>query len=151
VPNKHTKQLHSKISAQFYVVRPIHAAPAYHKRPFAYIWPTNGQTAENRAKPNPPPRSPLTVSPDKKFPWPNGFSRRTCTSHEILRILHIGYRLSAIGYRLYWNWKLPFGFWLLAFGFWKCHQPPATSHQWPVAVPVAVTVSVAVAVAVAVM
>ena len=28
VLNDHTKQLHSKNSAQFYVVRPIHAAPA---------------------------------------------------------------------------------------------------------------------------
>jgi hypothetical protein len=30
VINDHTKQLHSKNSAQFYVVRPIHAAPAIH-------------------------------------------------------------------------------------------------------------------------
>jgi hypothetical protein len=40
VLNNHTKQLHSKNSAQFYVVRPIHAAPAipaYHQRPFAHI------------------------------------------------------------------------------------------------------------------
>jgi hypothetical protein len=87
VPNKHTKQLHSKNSAQFYVVRPIHAAPAipaYQKRPFACIWPPNGQTAKNRAKPSPPSRSPLNLSPEKKFPRPNGFSRRTRLSHEIL-------------------------------------------------------------------
>ena len=85
--NNHTKQLHSKNSAQFYVVRPIHAAPAIpacHKRPFAYIWPTNGQTAENRAKPSPPQRPPLNLSPNTKFPWPNGFSRRTRLSHEVL-------------------------------------------------------------------
>jgi hypothetical protein len=74
-----TKQLHSKNSAQFYVVRPIHAAPAIpacHKRPFAHIWPPNGQTAKNRAKPCPPSRSPLNLnlSPEKKPPWPNGFS-----------------------------------------------------------------------------
>jgi hypothetical protein len=71
VPNKHTKQLHNKNSAQFYVVRPIHASPAIpacHKRPFARIWPRNGQTAVNRAKPSPPSRSPLNLSPDKKFP-----------------------------------------------------------------------------------
>jgi hypothetical protein len=71
VPNKHTKQLHSKNSAQFYVVRRIHAAPAIpacHKRPFACIWPLNGQTAANRAKPSPPSRSPLNLSPDQKFP-----------------------------------------------------------------------------------
>jgi hypothetical protein len=71
VPNKHTKQLHSKNSAQFYVVGPIHAAPAIpacHKRPFAHIWPPNGQTAEDRAEPSPPlvppPRPPLNSSPD---------------------------------------------------------------------------------------
>jgi hypothetical protein len=52
--------------------------------PFAYIWPHNGQTAENRAKPSPLSRSPLNLSPDRKFPWPNGFSRRTRLSHEIL-------------------------------------------------------------------
>jgi hypothetical protein len=73
VPNKHTKQLHSKNSAQFYVVRPIHAAPAIpacHKRPApAYIWPPNGQTAGDRAKPNPPSRSPLN------------FKARTESSH----------------------------------------------------------------------
>jgi hypothetical protein len=87
VPNKHTKQLHSKNSAQFYVVMPIHAAPAIsacHKRPFAYIRPPNGQTAEDRAKPSPPSRSPLNLSPDRQFPWPNGLSRRTRLSHEIL-------------------------------------------------------------------
>jgi hypothetical protein len=41
VLNNHTKQLNSKNSAQFYVVRPIHAAPAIpacHKRPSAYIY-----------------------------------------------------------------------------------------------------------------
>jgi hypothetical protein len=40
VLSNHTKQLHSKNSAQVYVVRPIHAAPAIpacHQRPFAYI------------------------------------------------------------------------------------------------------------------
>jgi hypothetical protein len=81
VLTKHTEQLHSTNSAQFYVVRPIHAAPAIsacHNRPFAYIWPPNGQTAENRAKPSPPSRFPL------KSLWPNGFSRRTRLSHEIL-------------------------------------------------------------------
>jgi hypothetical protein len=41
-----------------------------HKKPFAYIWPTNGQTAENRAKPSPPSHSPLDLSPDKMFLWP---------------------------------------------------------------------------------
>jgi hypothetical protein len=87
VPNKHTKQLHSKNSAQFYVVRPIHAAPAipaYHKRLFACTWPPNGQTAKNRAKPSPPSRSLLNLSPEKKFPRPNGLSRRARLSHEVL-------------------------------------------------------------------
>jgi hypothetical protein len=55
VPNKHTKQLHSKKSAQFYVVRPVHAAPAvlpYLRAIKGHLrtWPPNGQTAENRAK-----------------------------------------------------------------------------------------------------
>jgi hypothetical protein len=71
VLKNHTKQLHSKNSPQFYVVRPIHAAPAIpacHKRPFAYIWPPNGQTAEDRAKPSPPSRSPLNLTSDQKFP-----------------------------------------------------------------------------------
>jgi hypothetical protein len=65
VHKEHTKQLHSKNSAQFYVVRPIHPAPAIpacHKRPFACIWPLNGRTAKNRAKPSPPPRPPLPLN-----------------------------------------------------------------------------------------
>ena len=57
---------------------------APNKRPFACIWPPNGQTTKNRAKPSPPSRSPLNLSPEKKFPRPNGFSRRTRLSHEIL-------------------------------------------------------------------
>jgi hypothetical protein len=59
---------------------------------FAHIWPPNGQTAKNRAKPSPPSRSPLNLSPEKKSPWPNGFSRRTRLSHEILPII--------------WRWEL---------------------------------------------
>jgi hypothetical protein len=54
------------------------------RRPFAYICPPNGQSAEDRAKPSPPSRSPLNLSPGRKSPWPNGFSRRTRLSHEIL-------------------------------------------------------------------
>ena len=76
--NSHTKQLlHSKTSsAQFHVVGPIYAAPAIpacHKRPFACVWPTNGQTAKDRAKPSPPLHSPLDLSPTKKSCGPADF------------------------------------------------------------------------------
>ena len=63
---------------------PYQRARGYHKRPFAYIWPTNGQTAENRAKPSPPSHSPLDLGLGKKFLWPNGLSRRTRLSHKTL-------------------------------------------------------------------
>jgi hypothetical protein len=60
--NKHTKQLHSKNSAQFYVVRPIYMQHLPYLRAIkghlrTYGRPTEGQTAENRAKPSPPSRS----------------------------------------------------------------------------------------------
>jgi hypothetical protein len=54
--------------------------PAYHKRPFAYILPASGQTAENCAKPSPPSHFPLDLSPDKTFLGLNGFSRRAPAS-----------------------------------------------------------------------
>jgi hypothetical protein len=55
VLNNHTNQLHSKNSAQFYVVRPIHAAPvipAYHQRqrPFAHIPRTYGRPTDKRPR-----------------------------------------------------------------------------------------------------
>jgi hypothetical protein len=37
------------------------------------IWPLNGKTAVNRAKPSPPSRSPLNLSPDKSSHDPTGF------------------------------------------------------------------------------
>jgi hypothetical protein len=67
----------------------------------AHIWPPNGQTTENRAKPSPPSRSPLNLSPDTKFPWPNGFSRRTRLSHEILPSWALG--------GVHWRALLAFG------------------------------------------
>jgi hypothetical protein len=48
------------------------------------IWPFNGQTTPNRAKPSPPLRDPLDLSPEKKLLGPNGFSRRAHLSHEVL-------------------------------------------------------------------
>jgi hypothetical protein len=87
VQNGHSKQPDSKSSARFYVFRPIHGAPAIpacHKKQFAHIWPANGQTAENRAKPSPPSHSPLDLGLGKKFLWPNGLSRRTRLSHKTL-------------------------------------------------------------------
>jgi hypothetical protein len=49
----------------------------------------NGQTTPNSAKPSPPLRSPLKLSPDKKFLWPNGISRRTRLSHGVLPALRL--------------------------------------------------------------
>jgi hypothetical protein len=49
------------------------AAAVCHKRPFAHIWPPNGQTAEDRAKPSPPSRSPLNLCPEKSSYDPTGF------------------------------------------------------------------------------
>jgi hypothetical protein len=85
VLNNHTKQLRSKNSAQFCVVRPIHAAPAipaYHQRPFAYMWPFIGQTAENRAKPSTPLHSPYDFGAHRRSGITNGPSRRTTSYHE---------------------------------------------------------------------
>jgi hypothetical protein len=48
---------------------------------------------KKRTKPSPTSRSPLNLSPEKKFPRPNGFSRRARLSHEILPTLiqrHLG-------------------------------------------------------------
>ena len=52
----------------------------------------NGQTTPNSAKPSPPLRSPLKLSPDKKFLWPNGVSRRTRLSHGVLPALRLRLR-----------------------------------------------------------
>jgi hypothetical protein len=56
----------------------------YHKRPFAYIWPPNGQTAETRPKLSPPLPSPFDLSPEKRFLRPSGLPRRVASINEIL-------------------------------------------------------------------
>jgi hypothetical protein len=63
---------------------PPHLRTIKDKRPFAHIWPPNGQTAKNRAKLSPPSRPPLNLSPEKIPMALNGFSRRTRLSHEIM-------------------------------------------------------------------
>jgi hypothetical protein len=60
-----------------------------------------GQTAENRAKPSPPPRSPLNLNPspekkEKSSHDPAGFLDRTRLSHEALPTTH-------------WHWVLGAG------------------------------------------
>jgi hypothetical protein len=91
VPNKYSKQLHSKSSAQFYVVRPIHAAsaiPAWHKRPFAYmpVQRTNGRKPRRTESAI---AIPTQFKSRQKVPTAQRVSRRTRLSHEVLPTLHL--------------------------------------------------------------